>query len=312
VIEYLGGSGVLMLRLEPEEKALVSAEMLAAVVAAPDDDAPRLVYADWLAERGDPRGEFIQLGCELARTGAPELDRRVGALWRKHELTWIEPFRDAIQTHRWWRGFVEHVGADGNALATHGEPLLAHEPVTSIQLVRASRLARPLGDVRAIAKARTLDLSRNDLDGDGMARAFAVPLPNVRSLSLSTNPMGLVGLTTLGVAELPAIESLSLRSAGIDAFALDGIVDGPILDRLRELDLSNNPLGARGVVKLAQRALPRMEKLSLEKVELDETAALVLAAAKFPSLQRLELRFHSLPPSAWARLKDVYGARLVY
>lgn len=26
----------------------------AAVLAAPDDDAPRLVYADWLGEQGDP------------------------------------------------------------------------------------------------------------------------------------------------------------------------------------------------------------------------------------------------------------------
>ena len=38
-------------------------ELLAAVFAAPDDDAPRRVYADWLLERGDPRGEFIQLQC---------------------------------------------------------------------------------------------------------------------------------------------------------------------------------------------------------------------------------------------------------
>jgi uncharacterized protein (TIGR02996 family) len=33
----------------------------------PDDDAPRLVYGDWLTERGDPRGELIAVQCELAR-----------------------------------------------------------------------------------------------------------------------------------------------------------------------------------------------------------------------------------------------------
>ncbi len=27
----------------------------------PDEDANRLVYADWLEERGDPRGELIRL-----------------------------------------------------------------------------------------------------------------------------------------------------------------------------------------------------------------------------------------------------------
>ena len=38
-----------------------------AIFANPDDDAPRLVYADWLLERGDPRGEFIQIQCKLGR-----------------------------------------------------------------------------------------------------------------------------------------------------------------------------------------------------------------------------------------------------
>src|SRR5215813_4740485 len=31
-----------------------------AILDAPGDDAPRLVYADWLDERGDPRGAFLR------------------------------------------------------------------------------------------------------------------------------------------------------------------------------------------------------------------------------------------------------------
>jgi uncharacterized protein (TIGR02996 family) len=31
----------------------------ASVYADPQNDSPRLVLADWLMERGDPRGEFI-------------------------------------------------------------------------------------------------------------------------------------------------------------------------------------------------------------------------------------------------------------
>ena len=43
--------------------------LLAAVLAAPDDDTPRLVYADWLTEQGDgERAEFVRVQCELART----------------------------------------------------------------------------------------------------------------------------------------------------------------------------------------------------------------------------------------------------
>lgn len=47
------------------------AALLAAVLAAPADDAPRLVYADWLEEQGqEDRAEFIRTGVELARTKA--------------------------------------------------------------------------------------------------------------------------------------------------------------------------------------------------------------------------------------------------
>jgi uncharacterized protein (TIGR02996 family) len=46
-----------------EEQAL-----LATIFATPEDDAPRLIYADWLDEHGQPeRAEFIRVQCELAR-----------------------------------------------------------------------------------------------------------------------------------------------------------------------------------------------------------------------------------------------------
>jgi uncharacterized protein (TIGR02996 family) len=41
--------------------------LLAAVIANPDDDLPRLVMADALDERGDVRGEFIRLQVAVAR-----------------------------------------------------------------------------------------------------------------------------------------------------------------------------------------------------------------------------------------------------
>lgn len=38
---------------------------LKAILDDPDDDAPRLLMADWLEERGDLRGEFIRVQCRL-------------------------------------------------------------------------------------------------------------------------------------------------------------------------------------------------------------------------------------------------------
>jgi uncharacterized protein (TIGR02996 family) len=41
---------------------------LAAVLESPDDDTPRLIFADWLEENGDPeRAEFIRAQCDLAQ-----------------------------------------------------------------------------------------------------------------------------------------------------------------------------------------------------------------------------------------------------
>jgi len=40
---------------------------VAAIVNAPDDATARLVYADWLEERGDPRAEFLRLAVDLRR-----------------------------------------------------------------------------------------------------------------------------------------------------------------------------------------------------------------------------------------------------
>jgi uncharacterized protein (TIGR02996 family) len=41
------------------------AAFTAAILAAPRDDAPRLVFADWLDERGDPRGEWLRVTARL-------------------------------------------------------------------------------------------------------------------------------------------------------------------------------------------------------------------------------------------------------
>lgn len=44
-------------------------DLYAAILADPDPDEPRLVYADALQAADDPRGELIAIECELARLG---------------------------------------------------------------------------------------------------------------------------------------------------------------------------------------------------------------------------------------------------
>ena len=74
-----------------------------AILAAPDDDAPRLELARILTERGDRRGEHIRLSCELDK-----LDRE-------------DPARAALEARckelpsLWW--FVRPPELDGRPLA---------------------------------------------------------------------------------------------------------------------------------------------------------------------------------------------------
>jgi uncharacterized protein (TIGR02996 family) len=58
---------------------------LQAIQANPDDDLSRLVYADWLDERGDPRGEFLRLQLAI-RALAPDHPHRVSG---EHELSYL-------------------------------------------------------------------------------------------------------------------------------------------------------------------------------------------------------------------------------
>jgi uncharacterized protein (TIGR02996 family) len=43
---------------------------LQAIRGEPDEPAHRLVYADWLEERGDPRAEYLRLGAQVAQAQA--------------------------------------------------------------------------------------------------------------------------------------------------------------------------------------------------------------------------------------------------
>ena len=76
-------------------------EMLRQIFEAPNDDAPRQVYADYLLEQGDPRGELIAL-----QTSGRVLVRE-GELVARHAATWLAPLRPIAWTEgtHFERGF---------------------------------------------------------------------------------------------------------------------------------------------------------------------------------------------------------------
>src|SRR5262245_19431054 len=60
-----------------------------AVVDSPDDEGPRLVYADWLEEHGDPRNAYVRAEHEWARSRRPGALKKVRRLAKSLDAEWV-------------------------------------------------------------------------------------------------------------------------------------------------------------------------------------------------------------------------------
>lgn len=91
------------------------------IIENPDEDAPRLVFADWLEENGEAkRAEFIREGCRHGQEQKPRYR------WITYPITII---------CKWRRGFVETVHAQRySAWRADGQYLLAEHPVRRVTL----------------------------------------------------------------------------------------------------------------------------------------------------------------------------------
>src|SRR4051794_13124382 len=64
------------LRYPPGGTEMDDEDFLWAIAENPDDAGPRLVYADWLEERGDPRSEYLRVEAGLRSTPLGDPGRR--------------------------------------------------------------------------------------------------------------------------------------------------------------------------------------------------------------------------------------------
>lgn len=146
------------------------AALLAAVLADPADDTPRLIYADCLDESGDPakaaRAEFIRLQVEASHLPPRghvygdgcdcrgcRIERRTALLfdtWVHHWQAHISfPFPIGWHVERFDRGFlsVAVVTGDPIAMPFAKMPLAAGRMFACQPLRYASFLVRPPGEV---------------------------------------------------------------------------------------------------------------------------------------------------------------------
>jgi uncharacterized protein (TIGR02996 family) len=235
---------------------------LQTILERPENDAPRLVCADWLEERGNPHAELIRLQCDLARTGhdLPDhtrLQHREHELIERHEAVWLKPIRELGLSARWRRGFLEVSICGVRTFLEVAERLFAHSWVLHAHLRDAAAKALDVAELAEspfFARVQRLDLSRSPIGNEGVRRLADSPYP-CRATHLMLNHVGLTtsGLRTL-IERVPLARLIDMRIHGnsIGAAGARALSLTPRFNRLRVLDFSYNRLGTVGGEYLAE------------------------------------------------------------
>jgi uncharacterized protein (TIGR02996 family) len=300
-----------------------AAQLLAAVADAPDDDGPRLVYADWLSERDDPRGEFIALQCRAHPTDAER--ERAELLLRAHRSAWLGPLALAFVRSSvvFERGFpVSATVREHWDLA----PLVGHEGLATLRHLDVSGARGALALVRDpacrnLTSLRCIDgVSLFERGPAGLVDLEVQRAPGASARAIVAEARGLPSLRGLKapLADDPEAPGWLLSGAlGARLERLDlGAHDGPHLDALLAAwvdRLLEGPLTRLAVASAASTwTLSRVGDGVALRVDLGatrrrEVAAVAATLRGLPPGSLAEVR---VSPDAVARLVEGEAAEL--
>jgi uncharacterized protein (TIGR02996 family) len=277
--------------------------LLQAVIATPEDEAPRLIYADWLDEQGRPedadRAEFIRVQIELAHAAeetmrTKQLRQREEELWGTHKEQWLAHLPPHLRKRepRFHRDFLEELSVPPSTWAKHGAKLFGQNPVFRVRLPGpVDRHA--VGDLVVIPDlARIPELSLADCD---------IREPNSTLKILFDSPF------------LSGLVRLNLSGCGISTRELSVLVESPLLGRLAELDLSRNKIGPGGAQALAGSAqVSGLRRLSLAGNPIGDAGGKALAgSAHLGAIEWLNLSGVELDEKVQAALSARFSERVV-
>lgn len=221
---------------------------LEAILEQPEDDATRLIFADWLEEQNDPRGEFIRVQCERARL--PAWDRRWVLLkWREQALLdayghlWRAdlPRLDGIRWGEFRRGFIATVeAANFTAFGKHQKALWQHAPIECVE-VRSVDEGIPRRGLGELPRLREMKIGR--------------------SYSLPENLHHLINAPLLHSLRVLDLSGCNLENAGVRVLS-----QSPHLGGLEELILEENYIGNQGMQAFSDGSFTSLRKLCLRGV----------------------------------------------
>jgi uncharacterized protein (TIGR02996 family) len=244
--------------------------MLRAVAAAPDEDTPRLVYADLLDELGGAanaaRARFIRLQIETHHgpgdTGgtwafeqktneAAELAAQFAREWRLELPEWayaVHGPRARAPAGLYSRGFVERFRAKARALALRGDELFAANPVRELEVqAGAAELIPAVFNRPALARLKVLAVRWGGV-GETLASALAGCrwLSGLQELDLTGCRLGDRAARILSRSEnLTELRVLRLRDSFVITDVVSTLAGSVKLGNLREIDLRGARLWPR-------------------------------------------------------------------
>lgn len=250
----------------------VQAAILAAIADRPDDDTPRLAYADWLDDHAgdlpDPaaaraRAEFVRVQCEVKRLehlptallqGFADLYRRQDHLLTHHRRDLLGPLADALGPHDavFDRGFVTELGLDAAAFVRHAAAIAALSPPPDVTVTVPHPSAEFLGSphLGLVTAVRWQSLApAPDADYPVPPRWDRLRVLNVSGCELDDR--GLHGLVATPEDSLPALTDLDVSWNAITDEGLLSLVASPLWPRLRVLVVGSNPITDEGARVLA-------------------------------------------------------------
>jgi uncharacterized protein (TIGR02996 family) len=273
--------------------------LLRGVIASPYDDAPRLVYADWLEEHGQPeRAEFIRGQIELARLPVDD-DRRVALERREKQLRdqyrkqWLRPLSRLARWAFFHRGFPDHLYLPAKHFVEEAEGILAQLPVCYAHFRTAKPHLAALADCPALSHMRSLSFYYNQISPAGLGALLASPyLGKLVRLDLGNCRLNDQAAGVLAAARLPRLRELRLGQNRVGDEGVAALAAGRLLRGLEQLDLSHNQVGVEGARALADSPhVAGLTSLVLnDNAAIDDGGVEALAASPhLANLTRLEL-----------------------